>query len=800
MRGAWLAAVLLSTATAAPARAGDLFGGGLETLATDLRGPEAARRREAVDKLDAYGADEARPYLLKALEDPDLEVRVRAALSIGRHHLTEATPRLVALVEDPEPRLRAAAVEAIGLVRGAGSEPDARSLGALERALGDSDPAVRQAALVAIGRLDRDRAQAVTVALAARLDDDNAGVRQRACDVLGRLGDARAVIPLLARLGDGSRDVRAAALDALGQLGDERAAPAMIRLLADPAEEVRAQAVQALGRVRARAAVGPLAELVEHGADPMRGRAAFALGQIGGESVVAPLVAALGRDEVRSAAREALGRVGGPSVAPLIARLPAASGEELGAIVDVLGELHDLRAAPALLDELDRGHAARERIVDALGAILHARPSDAGRRDADERAVESRAIAELTGLLDDKEPAVRRRAMAALAGVVDLRAAGALEQAVSDGDREVRLAAVRELGRLKAASALGPLTRASASSDEPTAAAAARALGELEDPRAAPPLVAALSRGEPRVRREAADALGRLHDAASIQPIMRLARTAPAERRPDAVAALGFFLRGRSDATARELLLGLAEANDPATSAAALEAVDALAASRDPQAVPRLERLLGRAADDVALRRRLVQALAELEPDAALLTARLDGDSDPRVRAEAAWALGKRRADAGSIAALTRALASSSAAVRANAAAALARLGQAPPQVTRLLDDADPAARANAALAVAKLPGWRATLDRLRARDPDRHVRAAAARALAGSALAPRVDWIALHLTDFDGAPLADARFRLVLPDGLVKSGAADARGVAREESLPRGACELELPDDPPSR
>jgi len=64
----------------------------------------------------------------------------------------------------------------------------------------------------------------------------------------------------------------------------------------------------------------------------------------------------------------------------------------------------------------------------------------------------------------------------------------------------------------------------------------------------------------------------------------------------------------------------------------------------------------------------------------------------------------------------------------------------------------------------------------------------------------PRVDWLALYLVDFDGAPLPAARYRLTLPDGLVKSGQADSRGGVREESLPRGGCQLELPDDPPGR
>src|SRR5262249_45719973 len=84
----------------------------------------------------------------------------------------------------------------------------------------------------------------------------------------GRVGESRAVSPLVGGLSDGSREVRVAALDALGELGDAKAAPAMIRLLNDNADEVRAQAIQSLGRLKARAAVGPLAELLERGAEP----------------------------------------------------------------------------------------------------------------------------------------------------------------------------------------------------------------------------------------------------------------------------------------------------------------------------------------------------------------------------------------------------------------------------------------------------------------------------------------------------------------------------------------------------
>jgi HEAT repeat protein len=756
----FLAAVALTLCAAVPARAGSLFDD-LDAVAAELRADEPSRRRDAVDKLDAYRTDEVRRYLLSALDDGDTEVRARAALAIGRRRLAEAAPRLLALMGDPEPRLRAVAAAALGQVAGVADAPwPAQAAHALERALGDAEHDVREAAVEAIGALPRPLAQAAAVGVTGRLDDDHPTVRQKAAVVLARLGEARAVIPLVGRLSDGSREVRMAALEALGELGDARAAPAMIRLMTDSAEEVREQAIQSLGRLKARVAVAPLAELFEHGLDPLRGRAAVALGQVasappagGPDPAVATLVAALSRDELRQPAREGLRLAGAGAVGPIAARLPSATGDELAVEVELLGELRDPRAVPVLLAELANGRLARERVVDALGQVAR------GDREL---------VVELAALLGDKELAVRRRAAHALVGLVDARAASALAEAAGDSDREVRLLAIGELGRLKAASAAPALAKALASTDAETAAAAARALGELGDRRSAAALEAALGRSDPRVRRDAADALGRLGDSSLVPAVMRRAKSGGAER-SEAIAALAGLLRGRPDPIARELLLGHAESGDTTL---AVEAIDALAATHDGAAGGRLERLLQKR--DSELRRHAARALGDSgggEDVEAALVARLADDADPGVRAEAAWALGKLKGGAPSLAALERALTSPAAELRANAAASLARLGHAPQGLSRLLHDPDSAVRANAQLALGHAP----------------HP-------------APGGDWIGLYLVDFDGAPLSGARYRLILPDGLIKAGQADARGVIREESLPKGACRIELVDEPAGR
>ena len=781
------------------AYAGDLFSS-VDAVAAELKAPDAARRRDAVDKLDAFSAEEARPLLALALADADADVRAHAAASVGRHHLVDAVPRLITALGDPDAKLRAAAAEALGMVlAGPGAnEPNAEAVRAaetLERALGDGEHDVREAAVTALGRLPPTLSKRAAVALTGRLDDEGAGVRQRAAEVLGRMGERRAVVPLLSRLGDTTREVRIAALDALALLGDERAVPAMVRMLRDPADDVRAAAVGGLGHIKAALAIAPLAQVMAHGQpDSLRARAAFAVGQIATalpaterNPAAEALVAALDHDDLVTAAKEALVRAGRPAVWALRSRLADARLDRAALYVDILREIGHPDATAALLAELGRGRLPEEPIVDALGAML--------------RAGDKKPMVELVARLSAASPSLRRHAAQALRDTVDVRATSALSQAAGDGERDVRVIAIAELGRLGAREALPELARALGASDEETAAAAAHALGQLGDRRAIEPLVAALGRGERRVRREAADALARVADDASAPSLMRAVRTAAPDRRANAIVALGGVLRHRSDATARELLCGYAEGNDVA---AALAAIDALGAMGDAGAVARLARIVD-ARGDSERRQRALAALGDLSSSEATrtLVSVLEGEGDARLRAEAAWALGKQRDAAGATAAhaaLATALRASSPSVRANAVAALYRLGRAPSELLRLLDDRDPAVRGNAALALAHTPGAKPSLQRLRGRDDDRYVRNAVERALAGAPLAAARDWIALDVVDFDGAPLGDAGYRLVLPDGLAKSGVTDERGVIREESVPAGGCALVLDEATPPR
>jgi len=83
---------------------------------------------------------------------------------------------------------------------------------------------------------------------------DGEPARRRAAEALGRLGNPRAVAPLMHALRDPDAIVRQNAAAALGELGDPRAVPALIPLLGDPQTvggqnlcEVAAESLRRLG-------------------------------------------------------------------------------------------------------------------------------------------------------------------------------------------------------------------------------------------------------------------------------------------------------------------------------------------------------------------------------------------------------------------------------------------------------------------------------------------------------------------------------------------------------------------------
>lgn len=191
--------------------------------------PDYKHRIAALHMLELFADPSTADKVRAALRDPVGGVRAAALGALGRVGLELATARAcAALLGDELPYVRIAAVHALA------SLPQAGEL--LRIATTDSDRQVRCELAGHSHMLGADAARAL-------INDCDPHVREAAVRAAGivELSDLRR------SLTDGPRsDVRLAAAQVLGRLGDQRAVAALITALADPAALVVAASLHAL--------------------------------------------------------------------------------------------------------------------------------------------------------------------------------------------------------------------------------------------------------------------------------------------------------------------------------------------------------------------------------------------------------------------------------------------------------------------------------------------------------------------------------------------------------------------------
>jgi len=218
------------------------------------------------------------------------------------------TGALLKIVEADDPYLRRSAIDALGAIA------DPAAVPALMGRLGDANFNNKEAAAAALAKIGDARAVKPLVTL-LQSTHDIYQTRRAAADALIQIGDPRGALELLETLSGGDDDGRCLSLLVLGALGDQRAVPAAIAALRHPTSNVRWHAVRALGEVRDPRAVPPLLEELAEGGDRSAGyRAdvAKALGRLGDMSVAPDLARLLDHREanLRKAAAEALAALG----------------------------------------------------------------------------------------------------------------------------------------------------------------------------------------------------------------------------------------------------------------------------------------------------------------------------------------------------------------------------------------------------------------------------------------------------------------------------------------------------------
>lgn len=634
-------------------------------------------------------------------------------------------------------RERAFAAELLGRVGNAQAVPALLETVAATRT---EDADVREIALRALARIGDPRA---VTPLVDALKRSEVWLVPRIADILTRHGEL-SVDPMIAFLEDPARHpARAWAASILGEVGAARAFPALVRALTDLDDEVRAKSASALGRIGDGRAVGYLLDhLLSDPAPFVRARIAQALGQFNQPEVVERLVRALGDPAwwVRMRSVEALEQVGAQAEGPLLLALDdadpeiriraAVALERLGVPARLIAAIERGENAAEATETLGRfGNAgARELLAEGLahpGASVRAAMIEAirraGRRDLAAELVQvSRR---------DADPALRASAFDVLRALgVPEGIASALEH-LNDADQRVRTAAMLLVGQLGGPELAEQIRPRTSDLDPAVRAATATALGLTQAQGAAEDFMRLLKDPDATVRAAAARGAADANARGTRATLLGLLTDTDLTVQRETVLALGRL----GDASVAVTLLKHLGGAGPELRGAIATAVTRLDLSQVPALLDRLIE-----AGDHESKLAVIRTVAQLRtPSAPSVLGVLWRDPDAAVRATTAGALG-RLGGPESVRLLGAGLTDPDEDVRAQAVDALARLGgtDAGPAVAGLLER-DPSARVRerAALATGLLRtagGETVLLTATMQADAPLGVRAAALLALGG--------------------------------------------------------------------
>jgi HEAT repeat protein len=411
--------------------------------------------------------------------------------------------------------------------------------------------------------------------LVTALDDGDRNVRERAAMALGRIGDPRALAPLLPVLGDDSSQVRKAAAWAMERLGDPLGK--WIREGLNYSREAMAE----LSERKDSRAVVPLLRALKSRDGNLREAAAWVLWSIGDPGTLDPLIDAVkdSDDNVRVAAAWALEKLGTPRILnPLLAALRDSNHRVREAAAWGLGKAEDRQAVEPLIEALgDRYSKVREaaawalkKLGEPLGEAIF--QSLSGSEKAMEELAsmkDRRATVPLVKALEAFDVSVSVAAAQTLGSIGDPEVVDPLVTVLMAAYPEIRLAAAGALGKIGDRKAVDPLILALWDSDEKVRIGAAIALAKINDRRAIDPLIQRLADPDANVRIATALSLRDLGEPLGLW-IQEALKGSPAAHRPTSwrddarsIPVLLRFLGGRDANLRRAAAVALGSADDP---------------------------------------------------------------------------------------------------------------------------------------------------------------------------------------------------------------------------------------------
>lgn len=182
----------------------------------------------------------AEPYLISALQNPNLPVRENSAGMLGILKSPDSICSLIDAMDDESKKMHNACVQALAKI----GEP---AIAPLFEAMFDEKWRIRAGSCAALRIIG---VKGGLSDIASLLQDDIHYVRKESAKSLGRVGDESVVDDLCEALNDNSRGVRLAVVNALGRIKSEKSIEPLLNLFKTEKDcQVRERIVDAFGRI-----------------------------------------------------------------------------------------------------------------------------------------------------------------------------------------------------------------------------------------------------------------------------------------------------------------------------------------------------------------------------------------------------------------------------------------------------------------------------------------------------------------------------------------------------------------------
>lgn len=449
-------------------------------------------RKKIIESVGLTDKSGSNAFLIDALNDPNIEVKRSAVISLGG--INEALEPLIEVLQFRNKELNEILIKAIVKI---GKKADIQKIISF---LNNDNLNIKKSIPIILGKLKNKEAAEPLIKL---LSDENSIVRKNTVKSLESIIEPRDLKFIFEKLNDEDFEVRKTAIKVLGTIGSKKSIKPLLELLKDKDEVIRNLSVKSLDKILIKSKSFNVVYDVLKKRNLVARREAVKLlaSATGDPDALRILIRLLNSKDtrIRVLAFNAILKISGSTVDnSILEALKAREWQIRKYCAKILGKILDENTIEPLYELLsDAKSGVRRAASNALANFT--------------KVSDSNNITKIINLakngLEKSDWKIRRSSVNLLIKIGTDHTIETLIKCLNDEDIYIKSWAAKSIGKIKNLENIEPLTNLLKDPDSKIRLSAARALGELGDMKAVMPLVNALGDDDWNVRKEIENSL-----------------------------------------------------------------------------------------------------------------------------------------------------------------------------------------------------------------------------------------------------------------------------------------------------